>query len=195
MTTPSPYGQPANPDPYGTGYNQPVYPGAGQPYAQPANPGPYNQPVHPAAVQPYVPVAYVQPVPVAVAVGPYVVPKSKTTAALLAFFLGTIGAHNFYRGQVGRGFGHIALVVVAIICAITAVAMAADAANLPVYASPPGSQRRVHPHLAGQRRERALGVHRVHYDPRVQRRLAPVGMRRRASPGPPGPAPLGESNW
>lgn len=115
MTTPSPYGQPAYPDPYATGYNQPV---------------------HPAAVQPYVPVAYVQPY-APVAVGPYVVPKSKTTAALLAFFLGVIGAHNFYRGQVGRGFGHIALVVVAIICAITAVAMAADAANLPVYASPP----------------------------------------------------------
>ena len=132
MTTPSPYGQPANPGPYGTGYNQPVYPGAGQPYAQPANPGPYSQPVHPAAVQPYVPVAYVQPY-APVAVGPYVVPKSKTTAALLAFFLGAIGAHNFYRGQVGRGFGHIALVIVA----ITAVAMAADAANLPVYASPP----------------------------------------------------------
>ena len=110
MTTPSPYGQPVNPDPYGTGYNQPVYPAAGQPYG-------------PAYGQPY---------------GPYVAPKSKTTAALLAFFLGAIGAHNFYRGQVGRGFGHIALVVVAIICAITAVAMAADAAaNLPVYASPP----------------------------------------------------------
>ena len=105
MTTPSPYGQPANPGPYATGYNQPVYPAAGQPYAP--------------------------------AYGPYGVPKSKTTAALLAFFLGGIGAHNFYRGQVGRGFGHIALVIVAIICAITAVAMAADAANLPVYASPP----------------------------------------------------------
>ena len=127
MTTPSPYGQPVNPDPYGTGYNQPVYPAAGQPYGQPANPGPYNQPVHPAAVQPYVPVA----------VGPYVVPKSKTTAALLAFFLGGIGAHNFYRGQTGRGFGHIALVVVSIICIIAAMARVADAANLPVYASPP----------------------------------------------------------
>ena len=83
MTTPSPYGQPANPGPYGTGYNQPVYPAADQPYAQPVY------------VQPYVPVAY----------GPYVVPKSKAAAALLAFFLGQIGAHNFYRGQTGRGFG------------------------------------------------------------------------------------------
>ena len=134
MTTPSPYGQPVNPDPYGTGYNQPVYPAAGQPYGQPVYPGPYaagyNQPVYPAAGQPYGP-AYGQPY------GPYVAPKSKTTAALLAFFLGGIGAHNFYRGQMGRGFGHIALVIVAIICAIAAVAMAADAANLPVYASPP----------------------------------------------------------
>ena len=109
MTTPSPYGQPVNPDPYGTGYNQPVYPAAGQPYG-------------PAYGQPY---------------GPYVAPKSKTTAALLAFFLGGIGAHNFYRGQTGRGFGHIALVVVSIICIIAAMARVADAANLPVYASPP----------------------------------------------------------
>ena len=134
MTTPSPYGQPVNPDPYGTGYNQPVYPAAGQPYGQPVYPGPYaagyNQPVYPAAGQPYGP-AYGQPY------GPYVAPKSKTTAALLAFFLGGIGAHNFYRGQTGRGFGHIALVVVSIICIIAAMARVADAANLPVYASPP----------------------------------------------------------
>ena len=134
MTTPSPYGQPVNPDPYGTGYNQPVYPAAGQPYGQPVYPGPYaagyNQPVYPAAGQPYGP-AYGQPY------GPYVAPKSKTTAALLAFFLGGIGAHNFYRGQTGRGFGHIVLVVVSIICIIAAMARVADAANLPVYASPP----------------------------------------------------------
>ena len=133
MTTPSPYGQPVNPDPYGTGYNQPVYPAAGQPYGQPVYPGPYaagyNQPVYPAAGQPYGP-AYGQPY------GPYVAPKSKTTAALLAFFLGGIGAHNFYRGQTGRGFGHIALVVVSIICIIAAMARVADAANLPVYAQP-----------------------------------------------------------
>lgn len=108
MTTPSPYGQPVNPDPYGTGYNQPVYPAAGQPYG-------------PAYGQPY---------------GPYVVPKSRTTAALLAFFLGQIGAHNFYRGQTGRGFGHIVLILGVIICAIMAVAMMANAASLPVYATP-----------------------------------------------------------
>ena len=118
MTTPSPYGQPAYPDPYATGYNQPAYP---DPYATG-----YNQPVYPAADQPYVPVAY----------GPYVVPKSRTTAALLAFFLGQIGAHNFYRGQTGRGFGHIVLILGVIICAIMAVAMMANAASLPVYATP-----------------------------------------------------------
>ena len=83
MTTPSPYGQPANPDPYATGYNQPVYPAAGQPYA-------------PAS-------------------GPYGVPKSKTTAARLAVFLGGIGAR------------HIALVVVSSICLIMATAAAVDA--------------------------------------------------------------------
>lgn len=30
--------------------------------------------------------------------------KSRTTAALLAFFLGGIGAHRFYYGHVGLGF-------------------------------------------------------------------------------------------
>lgn len=29
--------------------------------------------------------------------------KSKTTAAILAFFLGGIGVHRFYLGQTGRG--------------------------------------------------------------------------------------------
>ena len=53
MTTPSPYGQPAYPDPYATGYNQPVYP---DPYATG-----YNQPVYPAADQPYAQPVYVQP--------------------------------------------------------------------------------------------------------------------------------------
>ena len=29
--------------------------------------------------------------------------KSKTTAVVLAFFLGAIGMHRFYLGQIGRG--------------------------------------------------------------------------------------------
>lgn len=30
--------------------------------------------------------------------------KSKSTAGLLAFFLGGLGIHRFYLGQIGRGF-------------------------------------------------------------------------------------------
>lgn len=30
--------------------------------------------------------------------------KSKTSAALLALFLGGVGAHKFYLGQTGKGF-------------------------------------------------------------------------------------------
>jgi len=30
--------------------------------------------------------------------------KSRITAALLAFFLGGIGAHKFYLGKIGQGF-------------------------------------------------------------------------------------------
>ncbi|RKO71209.1 TM2 domain-containing protein [Sphingobacterium puteale] len=30
--------------------------------------------------------------------------KDKTTAALMAFFLGGFGAHRFYLGQIGLGF-------------------------------------------------------------------------------------------
>ncbi|GAB3819282.1 hypothetical protein GCM10028820_23020 [Tessaracoccus terricola] len=36
--------------------------------------------------------------------------KSKVAAALLAFFLGTLGAHSFYLGKKGLGIGHLALV-------------------------------------------------------------------------------------
>lgn len=35
--------------------------------------------------------------------------KSRVVAALLAFFIGGLGAHNFYRGQAMRGIGHLAL--------------------------------------------------------------------------------------
>lgn len=37
--------------------------------------------------------------------------KSKSAAIALAFFMGVIGAHNFYLGQIKRGIGHCALLI------------------------------------------------------------------------------------
>lgn len=59
-------------------------------------PAPYPQyPQQPIYVQPQVvygaPVAYMPP------------PKSKVAAALLCFFLGGLGVHRFYTGQIGHG--------------------------------------------------------------------------------------------
>ena len=81
-------------------------------------PSPYGQPEYPDAGQ--------QP-----GYGTGVAPKSKTTAALLAFFLGDFGAHNFYRGQKGRGFGHLALFIISIIAFI--MAGVSLASNLDAY--------------------------------------------------------------
>ena len=80
------------------------------PYGQPGYPDPGQQPGYPNA-------GYGQP-----GYGTGVAPKSKTTAALLAFFLGGLGIHNFYRGQKGRGFGHLGLVALGIILFIIAIA-------------------------------------------------------------------------
>ena len=85
MTTPSPYGQPE-------------YPDAGQ------------QPGYPAGQKSGYPGAGQQP-----GYGTGVAPKSKVTAALLAFFLGDFGAHNFYRGQKGRAFGHLGLLLLGVV--------------------------------------------------------------------------------
>ncbi|WP_053090985.1 TM2 domain-containing protein [Actinomyces urogenitalis] len=85
------------------GYGQPPQPyGQQQPYGQPGYPQPYGQ-------QPYNPNA-----------------KSKTAAALLAFFLGGFGAHSFYRGQMKRGAGHLALMVLTVLLFIVGVVMAAS---------------------------------------------------------------------
>ena len=43
-----------------------------------------------------------------IAMGP---PKSKVRAALLAFFLGWLGIHNFYLGYTGRGLAQLLITV------------------------------------------------------------------------------------
>ena len=42
----------------------------------------------------------------------FVSPKSQVAAALLAFFLGTLGAHNFYLGYTRKGVAQLLLTVV-----------------------------------------------------------------------------------
>lgn len=42
-------------------------------------------------------------------------PKSKVVAALLAWFLGSAGVHNFYLGNTKRGFVQLALLVVGVL--------------------------------------------------------------------------------
>jgi len=38
-------------------------------------------------------------------------PKSKVAAALLAFFLGCLGIHNFYLGYTGKGLAQLLITV------------------------------------------------------------------------------------
>ncbi|QHO90236.1 hypothetical protein CWT12_01255 [Actinomyces sp. 432] len=114
----------------------PSTPYPGQPYSapQPAGYGPASGPYGPAAMpgyaqaaqapaygngqpgysqQPYAQqTAYPSPaynVPYGQA--EYMQPKSKAAAAVLAFFLGGAGVHNFYRGQTRRGIAHLCLIV------------------------------------------------------------------------------------
>ena len=92
------YGQPGYGQP---GYGQPGYgqPGYGQPgYGQPGygQPG-YGQPAY-AAGQPVVGTA----------------PKQWLVAALLAFFLGALGIHNFYLGYTAKGIIQLVLTITVI---------------------------------------------------------------------------------
>ncbi len=45
---------------------------------------------------------------------PYAGGKSKTLAAILAFFLGSLGIHSFYMGQTGKGFMQLGITAVGI---------------------------------------------------------------------------------
>ena len=74
-----------------------------------STPPPYGQPGYPGA-------GYGQP-----AYGTGVAPKSKTTAALLAFFLGGLGIHNFYLGYTTRGIIQLVLTLTFIGAIVSAV--------------------------------------------------------------------------
>ena len=128
-----------------------------------STPPPYGQPGYPGA-------GYGQP-----AYGTGVAPKSKTTAALLAFFLGGLGVHNFYRGQKGRGFGHLALFLIFVIGYVFLIAAAVNTASTGQMTDSAAAS------LSLGRLD--LGVRRVHHDPRLQGRHAPVRRRRLARVG------------
>lgn len=106
---PPSYGQAQSPDqlPAQSWGSQP----AGIPsYAQiPQAPYPPYPPQDPYAAGPtgYAPVPSYQAAPVA-----YAQPKSLVAAALLAFFLGGLGIHNFYLGRTGRGVAQLVLTLV-----------------------------------------------------------------------------------
>jgi len=74
------------------GYQQPGYPQQG--YAQPG----YQPNAIMAYGQPGYPVSYA--------------PRSKVAAALLAFFLGTLGVHNFYLGYTAKATTQLVLFLV-----------------------------------------------------------------------------------
>ncbi|WP_103062896.1 TM2 domain-containing protein [Actinomyces qiguomingii] len=94
------YNQPA-----GGGYDQPAGAGYGQPVGQPPAYGGQQQ-AYSNSQPGYGAPAYGNPY----GQGGYVEPKSKVAAALLAFFLGEFGVHNFYRGQTRNGIIHLCLV-------------------------------------------------------------------------------------
>lgn len=105
------YGSAPAPQPQQSGYY-------GQSYGQPApvayqTPTPaYNAPAPaPVAPQPQ----YNQgpaPAPYAPQPAPNVYPKSKGVAVILGFFLGSLGAHNFYLGYYGKGIAQLLLTLI-----------------------------------------------------------------------------------
>lgn len=93
---PPPAGYAAPPPPAGYAAPPPAYAPAPVPYGAPT--APYGAPPVPYGAPGY-PMAYGTPL------------KSKTTAALLAFFLGIFGVHRFYLGHTGLGVVFICLLI------------------------------------------------------------------------------------
>ena len=101
----SPYGQAD----YGQqNYGQQNYGQAGyqQGFPQPGANGPAYGQVQPYGQQP------MQPMQAYGANGLPRAPKSKILAAVLAFFLGGLGVHNFYLGNTSRGVTQLVLTVI-----------------------------------------------------------------------------------
>jgi TM2 domain-containing membrane protein YozV len=94
-------------DPWG-----PPEPTTQVPYVQAYAPPPPPPP-------PYQPLGYAPPV----MYGAYGPPKSKMTAALLAFFLGGLGIHNFYLGRTAIAVTQLLLCTVGgiLTCGVTSI--------------------------------------------------------------------------
>lgn len=128
-TAPDPYAAPdQSASPAQPAYGQPQQPYAGtlpayqaEPAYQAVQPG-YQQP-QAAYASAQAPSGAAQPMYGSYA-GPARPAKSKVVAAILAFFLGTLGVHNFYRGQVKRGVGHVLLTVAAVVLLVVGVVVA-----------------------------------------------------------------------
>lgn len=93
---------------YQQGYGQQAYGQAGyqQGFPQPGANGPAYGQVQPYGQQP------MQPMQAYGANGLPRAPKSKILAAVLAFFLGGLGVHNFYLGNTSRGVTQLVLTVI-----------------------------------------------------------------------------------
>nr|WP_120491616.1 TM2 domain-containing protein [Corynebacterium lactis] len=97
VTGGNPWDAPSTPQPYGGVQNhQPAFP---QPQAN------FNQTPGSAGFNSTINIMNNAPS------GPVTSPKSKVAAILLCFFLGGIGAHNFYLGHSGRGIAQLLLTI------------------------------------------------------------------------------------
>lgn len=117
----------------GAGAAQPGYPGYPSYDGQPVYPGYTPQPGYPGGYtpQPGYPGYGAQPgyPPFAGQVGytPYpgfpASPKSRIAGALLAFFLGGLGIHNFYLGKKNRGIAQLSITLVSIVLFIVGLSL------------------------------------------------------------------------